>query len=100
MDCPAAAPRRVRHAVSYFHDIRMFTTFSYTGDFSDFVKMFVNGQLLYGPWWSHVDEYSNAANVHIVYYEDLQEVRLPALSFVVDLLPKKHVNFNSRGHWR
>ena len=60
-------------AVSYYHYVKIFNTFSYSGDFTDFVEMFNNGQVLYGPWWQHVDEYSNS-NAYFVYYEDLKEV--------------------------
>lgn len=60
--------------VSYFHFVKLSTQAEFTGDFDDFVKLFIDGKVPYGPWWKHVDDYANKKNVHLVFYEDLHEV--------------------------
>jgi aryl sulfotransferase len=46
----------------------------YTGSFEDFFKMFVEGQMWYGTWWDHVNQYTSLENVHVIHYENLIEV--------------------------
>ncbi|RNA01338.1 estrogen sulfotransferase-like [Brachionus plicatilis] len=57
--------------VSYFHFTNLSTQAQFTGNFYDFTKLFIEGKVPYGPWWSHVDDYLTKEDVHLIYYEDL-----------------------------
>ncbi|XP_068242957.1 sulfotransferase 1C4-like [Palaemon carinicauda] len=62
--------------VSYHHHSRINRGQAYVGTFEDFVQYFVDDDLLYGPYWSHVEEAwkrRNHPNLHFVFYEDLKK---------------------------
>lgn len=85
--------------VSYYHFTNLSIQSGFTGIFGDFVQLFTNGtgrlklftllitqdlikkyafyelSVPYGPWWKHVDEHTSKKNVHIIHYEELQEVK-------------------------
>ena len=46
----------------------------FTGSFEDLFKMFVDGNMWYGRWWDHVNEFTALENVHVIHYESLLEV--------------------------
>lgn len=54
--------------VSYFHFMKLCKMI--TCDFKDFLKYFKSGEILYGPWWKHVDDCVQE-RVHVIQYEDL-----------------------------
>ncbi|ELU09282.1 hypothetical protein CAPTEDRAFT_151859 [Capitella teleta] len=64
-------------AVSYYHFAKMFRESSYTGTMENFSDSFLSGQVPYGPWVIHVQEFYEMAklkrNVMFIMYEDLKE---------------------------
>lgn len=46
----------------------------FNGTLDDLIDLFVDGKIVYGPWWDHVNQYAKLDNVHFVHYEDLLEV--------------------------
>lgn len=49
-------------------------TEEFDGSFEEYFNLFVKGELHYGPFWDHVNDYTERSGFHIVYYEDLIEV--------------------------
>ncbi|XP_045188063.2 sulfotransferase 1B1-like isoform X1 [Mercenaria mercenaria] len=61
----------------YYHHTGM-TNYYYNGKFSDHLKLFMEGRLMYNSWFDYVLEFEKALNaephrIHLVYYEDLKE---------------------------
>ena len=59
-------------AVSYFHFYR--THLGFRGDFSDFLRLFMEGKVQYGSWFTHVSSWwlqGNRPNILLVRYEEL-----------------------------
>ena len=46
----------------------------FNGTLNDLFDYFVKGETMYGPWWKHVDQFTQLDNVHIIHYEELLEV--------------------------
>jgi hypothetical protein len=44
---------------------------SFDGSFNEFLELFKQGKVLYGPWWKHVDDCVHRKNVHVVHFEEL-----------------------------
>ncbi|TWW56844.1 Cytosolic sulfotransferase 3 [Takifugu flavidus] len=63
--------------VSYFHMDRMTLTFPDPGDWNTYFQRFMQGQLLYGSWYDHVNGWwkkkQSYANIHYMFYEDMIE---------------------------
>lgn len=62
--------------VSFFHHIRGFPLYEYSGDLSDFFEKFLDdGKTLdFGSWWEHVGAWwrrRNDADVLFLFYEDM-----------------------------
>ncbi|XP_069170151.1 sulfotransferase 1A1 isoform X3 [Procambarus clarkii] len=61
--------------VSLFHHFCNVRFHNYTGTFDNFVKHFINNDLLYSPYWPNLMmawEQKDDANMHFVFYEDLK----------------------------
>lgn len=74
--------------VSYFHFTNLSTQAQFTGNFYDFTKLFIEGKTPYGPWWSHVDDYMNKKNVHVIFYEDLHTKPFEVIKKLAEYLGK------------
>ena len=59
--------------VSYYHFAKSLKNKN-TEPIESMIRKFAEGEYIYGPWWEHVDQYLNLANVHVVQYETLLEV--------------------------
>ena len=60
--------------VSNFHFTKLVQTEINETDFGVYAKKFINGKVVYGPYWPHVHSYyqrRNDANVLFIFYEDL-----------------------------
>lgn len=53
----------------------------FTGTLDELVNLFVEGKLMFGPWWEHLNAYEKLENVHFIHYEDLIEVKKAYLYF-------------------
>ena len=60
--------------VSQFNFFKSLKWDKFEGNFNDLFDLFLKGKLWYGPWWTHVDKYTNIPNIKIVHYEDLLRV--------------------------
>ncbi|KAG2463886.1 ST2S2 sulfotransferase, partial [Polypterus senegalus] len=63
-------------AVSYFHFCRMNKIQSRAGTWPNFLEEFINGEMVFGPWYDHVRGWWDKKESHpILYllYEDLKE---------------------------
>lgn len=49
-------------------------TEEFDGSFEQFFDSFVNGNSLYGPFWDHVNQFTERSGFHLVRYEDLLQV--------------------------
>ncbi|CAL4084759.1 unnamed protein product, partial [Meganyctiphanes norvegica] len=62
--------------VSYHHHCRLINMHGYKGSFEDFVKYFIEDNLMYGPYWLTLKEAwekRNHPNVYIMYFEDMKK---------------------------
>ncbi|KAK4304354.1 hypothetical protein Pmani_023682 [Petrolisthes manimaculis] len=62
-------------AISFHHHCRISRFARYAGSFEDFIQYFLKGQVLYGPYWTHVQqawERKHHPNLLILYYEDVK----------------------------
>ncbi|XP_056896920.1 cytosolic sulfotransferase 3-like isoform X1 [Takifugu flavidus] len=63
--------------VSYFHMDRMTLTQPDPGDWNTYFQRFMQGQMLYGSWYDHVNGWwkkkQSYANIHYMFYEDMIE---------------------------
>ncbi|XP_036961264.1 cytosolic sulfotransferase 3-like isoform X1 [Acanthopagrus latus] len=66
------------NVVSYFHLERMTMIHPEPGDWSSYLQRFMEGKMLFGPWYKHVNGWwrkkQSPSNIHYVFYEDLGEV--------------------------
>ncbi|XP_042858264.1 sulfotransferase family cytosolic 1B member 1-like [Penaeus japonicus] len=61
--------------VSLFHHARISKMDSFEGDFPEYAEAFMANQVIYGPYWDHVDQAwrrRNHANLHFMFYEDMK----------------------------
>ncbi|XP_071550981.1 sulfotransferase 1C4-like [Panulirus ornatus] len=85
--CVMRNPKDV--VVSYHHQSRLFNIHTYVGSFDQFVRYFVDDDLLYGPYWLHVKEVwekRDHPNLHIIFYEDLSMNNMAELQKLNDFL--------------
>jgi hypothetical protein len=78
-------------AVSYFYFYKSHTEINYKGSWDEFVVMFLQGSLLYGDWFSHVQGWwSQRAkpNLLIVTYEELQQDARKVIADIARFLGK------------
>ncbi|XP_063587053.1 sulfotransferase 1C4-like [Penaeus indicus] len=78
--------------VSFCHHSRIFKNHNYVGSFEDFVKYFIDGDLVYGPYWQHLKEAwekKDNPNLHFLFYEDLKENNMEELKRLDDFLGTK-----------
>ncbi|KAL6456658.1 hypothetical protein MHYP_G00352020 [Metynnis hypsauchen] len=65
------------NAVSYFHFDRMNMGEPEPGDWNTFLQRFMDGKMVYGPWYDHVCGYwekkQTYSNIHYMFYEDMVE---------------------------
>ncbi|XP_075883144.1 cytosolic sulfotransferase 2-like [Nelusetta ayraudi] len=65
------------NAVSYFHMDRMTLTQPDPGDWSCYIQRYMDGQVLYGSWYDHVNGWwkkkQTYPNLHYMFYEDMVE---------------------------
>ncbi|XP_011788896.1 PREDICTED: sulfotransferase 1A3 isoform X1 [Colobus angolensis palliatus] len=69
-------------AVSYYHFHRMEKTHPDPGTWDSFLEKFMAGEVSYGSWYQHVQEWWELSHTHPVlylFYEDMKEVRPPAM---------------------
>uniref|UniRef100_H2RRG9 Sulfotransferase n=1 Tax=Takifugu rubripes TaxID=31033 RepID=H2RRG9_TAKRU len=63
--------------VSYFHMDRMTLTQPDPGDWNTYFQRFMQGQMLYGSWYDHVNGWwkkkQSYTNIHYMFYEDMIE---------------------------
>ena len=94
--------------VSYYHFYRAFASYSFPGDFSDFLELYKQQRLVYGDWfdfnlgwWKHRDD----PNFLFVKYEEMQVDIRSVIDRVCNFLNKqlepdmidriiKHVSFD------
>ena len=60
--------------VSYYNFFKSAIEDEFIGSLDDAVDLFVEGKTVFGPYWEHMNEYTQLENVHIIHYEDLIEV--------------------------
>lgn len=61
-------------AVSYFHHLRGFIAYQFSGSWDEFFELYLAGNIYYGSWFDHVLGWwghRNAENVLFLRYEDL-----------------------------
>ncbi|XP_071384665.1 cytosolic sulfotransferase 3-like [Centroberyx affinis] len=65
------------NAVSYFHFDRMNKVQPEAGDWSSFLQRFMEGKMVFGPWYDHVtgwwEKKETHSKIHYMFYEDLIE---------------------------
>ncbi|KAF2358798.1 Sulfotransferase domain [Trinorchestia longiramus] len=73
-------PRDV--CISYHHHSKLFKYEGYIGSFDQYVDAFLEGCVVYGPYWSHVKaawDRRSCPNLYIMYYEKMK--RNPNIEF-------------------
>lgn len=61
----------------------------YTGDLSTWVELFTEGDVMYGPYWKHLNQAwlrRNHPNLHIMYFEDMKTDYMNELRKLNDFL--------------
>ncbi|KAF4070631.1 hypothetical protein AMELA_G00287530 [Ameiurus melas] len=65
------------NAVSYFHFARMINLLPEPGTWNTFLQSFMDGKLVFGPWYDHVIGYCEKkqtySNLHYMFFEDMVE---------------------------
>ncbi|XP_034028609.1 cytosolic sulfotransferase 2-like [Thalassophryne amazonica] len=65
------------NVVSFYHFDRMNAVEPAAGDWSSYLKRFMNGKMLYGSWYDHVNGWwekkQTYSNIHYMFYEDMIE---------------------------
>ncbi|XP_067947015.1 3-beta-hydroxysteroid sulfotransferase-like [Watersipora subatra] len=82
-------PRDV--CVSYYYFTKMIQLVGYKGHFADFFQLFLQGQVSYGSWCSHVKEFWEArseANVLFLTYEQLSKNPQKMIEIIGEFLEK------------
>ncbi|CAL4066230.1 unnamed protein product [Meganyctiphanes norvegica] len=75
--------------VSFHHHMRLFKGHGYKGSFEDYVKYFVDDNLLYGPYWLMLKEAwekRSHPNLHFIFYEDLKADIMKELNKLNDFI--------------
>uniref|UniRef100_A0A8C6TQ11 Sulfotransferase n=1 Tax=Neogobius melanostomus TaxID=47308 RepID=A0A8C6TQ11_9GOBI len=77
-------------AVSYFHFTRMNFAQPDPGDWSTYLKSFMNGKVVFGSWYDHVNNWWKRKEIyeriHFMFYEDLIEDTLQEIRKLCDFL--------------
>ncbi|KAL1449724.1 hypothetical protein WDU94_002204 [Cyamophila willieti] len=77
--------------VSYFHHCQLLE--GYKGNFEDFFKIFLDGLVCFGPFWSHVLEFWEASktnpNILFLKYEDMKKDLISVINRTTEFLNKK-----------
>ena len=78
--------------VSYYHFYRAFSSYSFPGDFSDFLELFKEKRLVFGDWfdfnlgwWEHKDD----SNFIFVKYEEMKTDIRSVINRLCNFLNKK-----------
>ncbi|KAM3617087.1 uncharacterized protein V6R79_002095 [Siganus canaliculatus] len=65
------------NVVSYFHFDRMVQDQPEPGEWSSYLRRFMAGKIMFGPWYDHVNGWwkkkQTYANIHYMFYEDMIE---------------------------
>ncbi|XP_028979738.2 cytosolic sulfotransferase 1 [Esox lucius] len=65
------------NVVSYFHFDRMTKVEPEPGDWNNFLQRFMDGKMVYGPWYDHVtgwwEKKQTHSKIHYMFYEDMIE---------------------------
>ncbi|KAL7646038.1 UNVERIFIED_CONTAM: hypothetical protein RMT77_002939 [Armadillidium vulgare] len=75
--------------VSFYHHSNIVKTHGYTGDFNKFFELFLNGEVMYGPFWKYLEEAwerREHPNLHCVHFEDLKSNPMKEISKLNDFL--------------
>lgn len=67
-------PRDV--CISYHHHCRLMRYDNFEGTFDQFIDAFMEGAVIYGPYWPHIRaawKLRNHPNMHITYYEKMKK---------------------------
>ncbi|KAG0721578.1 Sulfotransferase 1A4 [Chionoecetes opilio] len=78
--------------LSYLHHSRIFRNHAYVGTLEQFVQYFLDGDLLYGPYWLHLKEaweQKDNPNLLFMFYEDLKQNTVLELKRLNDFLGTK-----------
>ena len=81
-------------AVSYYHHMRLFKAFEFTGTWDDFFQLFMDGKVFYGLWFDHVLEWwghRHEPNVLFLKYEDMKEDLSGAVRSVINFIGYDHL---------
>ena len=76
--------------VSSFNFFRTFLINQFVGTLEDMVDQFCQGLISYGAWYDHVNTYTSLDGVYIIHYEDLIEVRITLIRFLMMIIFKYH----------
>ncbi|KAK3894514.1 hypothetical protein Pcinc_001767 [Petrolisthes cinctipes] len=61
--------------VSFYHFYKVFKLFYYKGSLDTFIKLFMDNDVVFCPYWPHIKQAwqkRNHPNLHFVFYEDLK----------------------------
>jgi len=76
--------------ISFYHFMQLYKIEDYQGDLADFIGLFLDGLVPFGPWWYNVAGYVAEArhnkNLLIVHYEQLQRNNLETLATLAKFL--------------
>ncbi|XP_066979277.1 sulfotransferase 1A1-like [Macrobrachium rosenbergii] len=75
--------------VSYHHFYKLMEETEFVGQLEDFLDLFVNDDLIYGPYWLHLKEAwerRDHPNLHIIFFEGVKENVLKELEKLNDFL--------------
>uniref|UniRef100_A0AB40EC35 Sulfotransferase n=1 Tax=Esox lucius TaxID=8010 RepID=A0AB40EC35_ESOLU len=65
------------NVVSYFHFDRMNKAHPEPGDWNNFLQRFMDGKMVFGPWYDHVtgwwEKKQTHSKIHYMFYEDMIE---------------------------
>lgn len=77
-------------AVSYYHFTRMNFAQPDPGDWGTYLKNFMNGEVVFGSWYDHVNNWwkrkESYPKIHFMFYEDLSEDFLQEIFKLCDFL--------------
>ena len=51
--------------------LRNFPLEQFDGTLDDMVDLYIENKVWFGPWHSHVDQFSVLPNIHFIHYENL-----------------------------
>lgn len=73
--------------VSYYHHLKVFE--NAFGDFDEYAETFMQGKVLYGPYWEYLSGFEDRPNMLTVRYEDLRKDLKSELSRLGKFLGKR-----------